>query len=57
MSHFALIPGALEAVPTHTWIAAEDVFERPVSRADLRAALKRAEINVKALRARLNPDA
>jgi hypothetical protein len=57
MSHFDLIPGALEAVPTHTWIVAEDVFERPVSRADLRAALKRAEINVKALRARLNPDA
>lgn len=57
MKHFGLIPGALEAMPSHSWIGAEDVLETPTSRAELRAALKRAEIRVRELKLRLNPDA
>jgi hypothetical protein len=56
MCHFALIPEAVEAVPTHMWVLPEHVTDSPSSRRALRAALRRAEKQVKRLRAELSPD-
>ena len=56
MRHFALIPGALEAMPSHTWISSNEVIEREPSRLELRAAVRRAEAHLRLVRARLNPE-
>ena len=56
MFEFALIPEALNAVPTHTWLTEDGLTDRPLSRAELRAALRRAEANASRLRVQLNPE-
>ena len=56
MHHFALIPGAIEAMPSHTWVYPGDVIEKPLNREELRAALRRAEAHLRLLRTQLNSD-
>jgi hypothetical protein len=56
LTHFAMNPAALEAMPTHTWLTAGDVRESPPNRTELRAALRRAEAHVRLLRSLLSPE-
>ena len=56
MFEFTLIPEALNAVPTHTWLTEDCLTDRPLTRSELRAALRRAEAHASRLRVQLNPE-
>ena len=56
MFEFTLIPEALNAVPTHTWLTEDGLTDRPLTRSELRKALRRAEAHASRLRVQLNPE-
>jgi len=53
---FTLIPEAVNAVPTHSWLTEDSLTDRPLTRSELRIALRRAEARVSRLRGLLNPE-
>ena len=53
---FTMIPEALNAVPSHTWLTEDGLTDRPLTRSELRAALRRAEAHANRLRIQLNPE-
>ena len=53
---FTMIPEALNAVPSHTWLTEDGLTDRPLTRSELRAALRRAEAHASRLRIQLNPE-
>jgi hypothetical protein len=53
---FTRIPEALNAVPSHMWLTEDGLTDRPLTRSELRAALRRAEAHVSRLRVQLNPE-
>ena len=53
---FTMIPEALNAVISHTWLTEDGLTDRPLTRSELRAALRRAEAHASRLRIQLNPE-